>query len=307
METILTPHEYHTLLRNDLYIFIIRCFAELNPGATFMPNWHLELVAAILTECLFGDTPLVIINIPPRYLKSISATVAMPAFFLGHNPAAQIICASYAQELSEKLARDCRTIMMTRWYKQMFATRLSGQRHSVQEFVTTGQGFRLATSVGGVLTGRGADLLVVDDPLKPEQAVSDVQRRKVNDLFDSTLLSRLNDKRTGRIVIVMHRLHEDHLVGHVSGSGDWKVLRLSAIAEEEEEHEFRVFRTTRRVIRHIGEPLHPAREPRSVLDYIRARLRRLLSPRSFGCRSSGLKGGSPKSSRQRRHRRGWRQ
>jgi hypothetical protein len=107
------------------------------------------------------------------------ASVALPAWCLGLDPAAQILCVSYAQELADKLARDCRAIMMSRWYRRLFPTRLSPHRQAVQEFITTRQGYRLATSTGGVLTGRGADI-IIDDPLKPEEALSDAQRRAAN-------------------------------------------------------------------------------------------------------------------------------
>ena len=90
--------------------------------------------------------------------------------------------------------------------------------------------------MGGVLTGRGADYLIIDDPLKPEEAFSDTQRKAVNDWFDHTLYSRLNDKRNGCIVLTMQRLHEDDLVGHVLGLEPWKVIRFPAIAEEDESH-----------------------------------------------------------------------
>src|SRR5438270_592991 len=106
------------------------------------------------------------------------------------------------------------------------------------EFDTTAQGCRLATSVGGVLTGRGADFIIIDDPLKPEEALSDSQRKAVNDWYDHTLFSRLNDKRTGCIILIMQRLHEDDLVGHVMSQGGWTVLRFPAIADEDEFHEF---------------------------------------------------------------------
>lgn len=192
----------------------------------------------------------------------------MPAFYLGHDPASQIICVSYSQELSEKLARDCRSIMTALWYKATFSTRLSNQRQSVQEFMTTGQRFRLATSVGGMLTGRGADLIIIDDPAKPDEAISESQRKRVNDWYDGTLLSRLNNKRTGRIVIIMQRLHEDDLVGHVLALDDWKVVRLPAIAEPDEEYEFDTIHGRRRVSRRAGEPLHAAREPIPVLENI---------------------------------------
>ena len=75
------------------------------------------------------------------------------AWCLGHDPSAQILCVSYAQDLADKHARDCRAIMMSGWYRRIFPTRLSPHRHAVQEFITTRQGYRLATSTGGVLTG----------------------------------------------------------------------------------------------------------------------------------------------------------
>jgi hypothetical protein len=141
----------------------------------------------------------VIINLPPRHLKSHLASVAFPAWCLGHDPSAQILCVSYAQDLADKLSRDCRHILTSDWYRQLFATRLSAQRQAVSEFETTAQGCRLATSVGGVLTGRGADIIIIDDPLKPEEALSQSQRQAANERYDHTLYSRLNDTRTGSI------------------------------------------------------------------------------------------------------------
>src|SRR5262249_46367476 len=101
------------------------------------------------------------------------------------------------------------------WYQQLFPTRLSAERQAIPEFHTTEKGVRLATSVGGVLTGRGADFIIIDDPLKPDEALSDAQRTAANDWFDHTLYSRLNDKRTGVIIVIMQRLHEDDLTGHL--------------------------------------------------------------------------------------------
>ena len=122
--------------------------------------------------------------------------------------------------------------MVSPWYRRLFRTRLSSQRQSVQEFVTTAQGYRLSTSVGGVLTGRGADYIIIDDPLKPSEALSEALRRSANDWFDHTLFSRLNDKRTGRIMVIMQRLHEDDLVGHVPEREGWEVLSFPAIADQ---------------------------------------------------------------------------
>jgi hypothetical protein len=120
---------------------------------------------------------------------------------------------------------------MSRWYRQIFRTRLAPHRQAVQEFITTRQSYRLATSTGCVLTGRGADIILIDDLLKPEEALSEAQRNAANDWFVHTLYSRLNDKRSGAIVIILQRLHEDDFVGHVLALEPWEVLSFPAIAE----------------------------------------------------------------------------
>jgi hypothetical protein len=226
----LAPSDFRTLLRRDPCAFFERCFYSLMPTALFKPNWHIEVLASALESCRRGEINRLIINMPPRSLKSICVSVAFPAFLLGHNPGAQIICASYAQDLANKHALDCRTILSSAWYQALFPrTRLSSERQAVQEFMTTQQGSRLATSVGGVLTGRGADFLIIDDPLKPDEALSDTQRKAANEWYDHTLYSRLNDKRTSCIVILMQRLHEDDLVGHVLGMEPWKVIKFRSL------------------------------------------------------------------------------
>jgi predicted phage terminase large subunit-like protein len=176
---------------------------------------------------------------------------------------------SYAQDLADKLARDCRTIMNSGWYKAAFPTRLSTEKQSVQEFVTRNQGSRLATSVGGVITGRGADIIVIDDPLKPEEALSETQRKNVNEWYDNTLYSRQNDKTRGCLILIMQRLHEDDLVGHVLEQEEWEVVSFPAIAEQDEEQVTDTPFATRRFTRRAGDVLHLDREPPETLARIR--------------------------------------
>jgi predicted phage terminase large subunit-like protein len=265
----LTQAQYDVLLRHDFTTFAGRCFQDLNPQTCLAMNWHLEVIAAKLTAVREGRIRRLIINLPPRHLKSLMASIAFPAWCLGHDPSAQILCVSYAQDLADKLARDCRGIMMSRWYRQIFPTRLAPHRQAVQEFITTRQGYRLATSTGGVLTGRGADIILIDDPLKPEEALSEAQRQAGNEWYDHTLYSRLNDKRHGAIVIIMQRLHEDDLVGHVLGQEQWEILSFPGIAENDEEHRIETILGPRSFTRRRGEALHPDREPLEVLDRIR--------------------------------------
>src|SRR3989440_4524669 len=245
----LTRAEYDALLRKDFALFAGRCFKDLNPQTRLAMNWHLEVIAAKLTAVREGRIRRLIINLPPRHLKSLMASIAFPAWCLGHDPSAQILCVSYAQDLADKLAGDCRSIMMSPWYRQIFSTRLAPHRQAVQEFITTRQGYRLATSTGGVLTGRGADLILIDDPLKPEEALSEARRRATNDWYANTLYSRLKDKHHGAIVIIMQRLHEDDLVGQVLGQEPWEVVCFPAIAEAEEVHDIETIWEPRRVTR----------------------------------------------------------
>ena len=147
------PSEYEALLRADFASFAQHCFHELNPRTLFAPGWYHDIIAAKLEAVRAGRSRRVIINMPPRHLKSHLASVAFPAWCLGRNPSLQVLCVSYAQDLADKLARDCRRIVMSDWYRRLFPTRLAPRHQAVSEFETTQQGSRLATSVGGVLTG----------------------------------------------------------------------------------------------------------------------------------------------------------
>jgi predicted phage terminase large subunit-like protein len=160
--------------------------------------------------------------------------------------------------------------MMSQMYKGLFRTRLSSARHALQELTTTQRGFRLATSIGGVLTGRGADFLIIDDPLKPDEAISELARRRVNDWYDHTLVSRLNDKRCGRIVLIMQRLHQNDLVGYLLEKEEFRLVRFPAIAEEDETFTLPTpFNDLRTYSRKKGEALHPERENLALLEKIK--------------------------------------
>ena len=217
----LSPEEYRVLLRNHLPMFIERCFRRLHPQLPFQSNWHIDVIADRLNSVQAGKINRLIINLPPRHLKSISVTVAFVAMYLGLHPSRHVIAASYGQDLADKLARDCRSIMTSPFYQACFPTRLLPERKAVADFMTMQGGSRMATSVGGVLTGRGADLIVIDDPLKPDEALSETKRKAVNEWYDNSLMSRLNDKEKGAIVVTMQRLHQDDLVGHVLEQEGW--------------------------------------------------------------------------------------
>jgi predicted phage terminase large subunit-like protein len=243
---------------------------ELNPQANFFGGPYIDLAAATLERCRTGKTKRLIVNLPPRTLKSHAASVALPAWLLGHDPSKQIICASYGQDLADKHARDCRTLMSSAFYRDLFPrTVLSPEKLSVNDYMTTAQGFRMSTSVNGVLTGRGADIIILDDILKPDDALSETRRRAANDWYFNTLLSRLNSKENGVIIIVMQRLHEEDLVGEVIGREQWDVLSLPAIAQHDEYYPFEALLQNGVFARKAGDALHPERD--TVDTYLRIR------------------------------------
>ena len=259
------------LLRQDFASFLRKVFHTLSPVEPFVDGWPVRAMAHRLEQVARGEIRRLIINLPPRSLKSIAGSVALPAYVLGHQPHRRIICVSYAGDLARKMSNDFRAVLETDWYRQSFPlTRIGHVKDTESEMETTCRGFRLATSIGGTLTGRGGDLIIIDDPLKPTDALSEPRRMAANQWFANTLLSRQDDKRTAGIVIIMQRVHLDDLTGFVlGGEDDWTMLSLPAIAEHEEMIPVGVGQYhTRRP----GEALWPNREPLQVLELLRQQL-----------------------------------
>ena len=256
--------EYDAITRLDFWVFVQRVSAELF-GVPLEDNWHIQVLCAEVDRIRTEPNTKLGIALPPRSLKSIIVSVALPAWLLGHDPTKEIICASYGQELADQLSSDCRRVMLAPWYRRLFpATRLDKQ--AVSHLVTTAGGKRYATSVGGTLTGMGADVIIVDDPMKPEEALSDAERGKANAWARHTLFSRLNRKSDARIILVQQRLHEDDMIGHVGEIAGFRLLSFAAIAQDDEEHAVRTPFGTLSHSRGAGEALHPEREPLDVLE-----------------------------------------
>ena len=258
------------VLRNDLACFIAKSFLSVDGSQPYMHNWHIDVLADYLLKAYRRDIKRLVITLPPRSLKSISASVAFIAWALGQDPSLRFICASYSGDLAGKHGRDSRTIMETPWYKQIFPrTRINPNKSAEYEFETTVGGYRLATSPGGTLTGRGSGFLIIDDAINPRDAMSETKREGVKNWFDGTLYSRLDDKRNDVIIVIMQRVHVDDLVAHVLAKDGWVQLNLPAIAETNERFELddgRVF------TREPGDLLHPEREPVEVLEQAKKNL-----------------------------------
>ncbi|WP_353283174.1 phage terminase large subunit [Wolbachia endosymbiont (group A) of Pogonocherus hispidulus] len=228
--------------------FIELCFQTVVPGCEYNNHRYIKVIADRLEAASTGEVRRIIFNMPPRSMKSMCVSVAWPAWILGNQPTARIIVASYSRLLSEKHSLDTRCIMQSSWYRELFPeVELSKDQNTKYKFQTVQRGCRIATSVGGTLTGEGGDFIIVDDPLSSAQALSETFRKRATNWFDQTLVPRLNDRKKGVIVLVMHRLHQEDLTEHLLSKPKniWHHICLPIIAENKE------------IVYSIKKPAHP--------------------------------------------------
>lgn len=253
------------LLRQNFDLFLRFAFREIAGNREFTPGWHIEAIEHQLHRLRDGENRQLVVTVPPRHLKSITISVAWVAWMLGREPQTRFTCASYAYDLAEKHARDCLRVIESGWYRKAFPNMRLTKR-SLLDFETYAGGGRLSTSVGGVLTGRGGDWIIIDDPMKADDALSEAMRETVKDWYSNTLRQRADDDRT-RYILVMQRLHEDDLAGHLLRKGGWEELKLPAIAKFDE----RIPLTRGRFHqRREGHVLIPSRQSKAFLEQRRA-------------------------------------
>lgn len=255
------------LARQYFYLFLIRGFREINTDQELRPSDYLEAMAYPLQQVVRSDLRRLIINIAPRHLKSFCASVALPAWILGHNQAAKIIVVSYSAVLAKDLTRQYRRLISSEFYRSCFPAVKASQSTDMETHLSAG-GYRMAASLDGSLTGRGGDLIIIDDPQNASDMGAPAERDRFKTVYDDALYSRLDNKQTGGIVLVTQRLHEDDATAHLLSKADsWHHLKLPAIAERPEEIPIGPGRAWPR---HQGDLLAPHRETAELLEQIRS-------------------------------------
>ena len=220
-------------MRRSLKDFTKNSWQAIEPGRDFYDNWHIDAVSDHLQAVVEGDIKRLIINIPPRHMKSISVAVALPAWAWTIQPEKKFLYASYAGSLSIRDSVKCRRLLDSRWYKEHFGEtfKLTSDQNQKQRFENDKTGARIATSVDGALTGEGGDIIVIDDPHNVRESESSTVREGVLEWWDQAMQTRLNDPKTGAFIIIMQRVHENDLTGHILSNelGDeWDHLCLPA-------------------------------------------------------------------------------
>lgn len=264
---------FRAILATDFRAFVDYVFGLVRPGIPFKSNWHIDAMAHKASQVAFGEVKRLIIAVPPRHLKSIIASVALPAWYLGHNPSERVVAVSYSAELAKTHANDFRRVVTDPIYQAVFP-KMRLARETDSEIHTTLRGRRYATSIQGTLTGRGGNLFIIDDPLKPGDAISEVSRERVIEWYRSTLVTRPDDKQAARIMVVMQRIHVEDLVGYLlENEAGFEVLSLPSVAQSTTTHDLGGGRTH---VREKGDLLHPAHEPAEVLLEIKKSMGSML-------------------------------
>jgi len=254
--------------RTNLHIFLQDAFQVLFPGEKLSDDWYVEALCFELEKAAIIDGGRLMVTIPPRYLKSVAGSVVLVAWLLGRSPSTKVIVASYAEALAKEQSRLFRKLVASGFFRSVFpGVSVDPKVNNATEYVTSHGGGRRAVTVGGSVTGIGADLIVVDDIMKASDANSDVRREEARRFFDETLYTRINKKSSGSIIVLQQRLHQDDLIAHLKDKGTFTHLNLPVIAQGSEEIPLYCGYVH---VREQGDILSPSRENEDTLAQIRA-------------------------------------
>jgi hypothetical protein len=210
--------------------FIRLAWPIVEPATLFVPGWHIDAMAEHLEAVTRGQIRNLLINVPPRHMKSLLVAVFWPAWEWIRHPERRWLYSSYSAQLSIRDSVKCRRLTESPWYQQrwghLFA--LTSDQNTKGRFDNDRSGYRLSTSVGGSATGEGGDRIVCDDPNNVNEVESDTVRKSVNEWFDVVMSTRVNDPKSTAKVVVMQRCHEEDLSGHLLEQGGWEHLCLPA-------------------------------------------------------------------------------
>jgi predicted phage terminase large subunit-like protein len=201
--------------------FIRQAWPIIEPGTDLLWNWHIDILSDYLEAVTAGDITRLVINMPPRYMKSICASVLWPCWEWGPvgKMSSRWVFWSYAAMLSTKHSVDRRLVLESDWYQDRWPVRLTSDQNVKTEYVNQARGHMIATSFGGSAHGKGGTRLVIDDPHNPKQALSDLERDKVIQEFRQSVTTRLDNRTKGAIVVIMQRLHTDDLSAYCLDQG----------------------------------------------------------------------------------------
>jgi predicted phage terminase large subunit-like protein len=226
--------EVYRAARSNLIDYMQLLHGEVGPAQSFELFRHTRALAQAFEHVARGKIKRLLVAVPPRFGKSLVGSIALPTWLLGSDPSLRIICASYGDELARDFALKSRLAMQSPLYERLFPkTRLAADGMALNRLTTTQGGYRYSTSVGGAVTGKGADLIIVDDPLKAKDAIySQPARDEAYHWITGTLASRFDKPADGRMIVLAQRLHTDDLIARLRDDGGWTMVSIPAEAQQ---------------------------------------------------------------------------
>jgi hypothetical protein len=218
------------LAKRSLREFVCLAWEIVEPSTPFVPGWHIDAIIEHLEAVTRGQIRNLLINVPPRHMKSLLVSVFWPAWEWIRFPERRWLYSSYAASLSTRDSVKCRRLIESPWYQRLFGSifTLTSDQNTKGRFDNNRSGYRLSTSVGGAVTGEGGDRIVCDDPHNVQEADSDSVRKGTLDWWDMVMSTRMNDPKTSSKVLVMQRCHQQDLSGHLLEQGGIEHLCLPA-------------------------------------------------------------------------------
>lgn len=206
----------------------------VEPATPFIDNWHIHAICEHLEAVLNGEITDLLINMPPRFMKSLLIAVSLPTFSWIDRPETKFIFASYSGQLSTRDAVKARRVIDNKLYRKYYGDRfeLTSDQNVKTRYENDKTGYRISTSIGGVGTGEGGDIIVVDDPHNVLEAESDTKRLEAIEWWDETMSTRGNNPETAARIIVMQRVHGNDLSGHTLRKGGYEHLMIPMRFEE---------------------------------------------------------------------------
>ncbi len=218
------------LYRREMADFVRDAWPIVEPVTRYSHNWHIDAICDHLSAISRGELQRLVVNVPPRFMKSLLVSVLWPAWEWGAFglPSSRWIFSTYAQRLSTRDSLKCRRVLESPWYRRLFGhlVRLTTDQNEKRQFENDRTGYRIATSVEGGATGEGADRIVVDDPHNVLDTESPAALETTLLWWDEAMSTRLNDQASGSKVIVMQRIKDNDLAGHVLAKGGYQHLML---------------------------------------------------------------------------------
>ncbi|WP_372395287.1 phage terminase large subunit (plasmid) [Azospirillum sp. HJ39] len=249
------------LCERSFYAFLKHAWSSIDP-ADFVDGWHLRVICDKLEKAARGEIRNLVVCIPPRHSKTLIISVAFPCWVWSWWPSAQFICTSYAASLSVDSSVKARGLIESPWYQRHWGgvVELVADQNQKQYYKTTAGGHRFSTSVGGIITGKGGDFVLCDDPHNVADAESETTRTEAVRWWRESVPTRLNDPKTGRKLVIQQRVHEKDVAGYCISTG-YDHLVLPAEFEHNHPHRSPLDPRTE-----DGELLCPARFGRAEVD-----------------------------------------